>query len=249
MENKTLLQKIRSVKYCLMAHPHNEPDSEFADRIDDLQEIEDSLESPPTIQTVDEAAETEDVNLLKRRLEFYRNETSKIRDYVFDDANKCGYPTQSIFEAITDKIDALKAEIAEHQARQPARKTLDEVKDEVANDYSCESFDQLLWRMADGEDMDGYKNILDEVAELYAQAKAVGPQQGWVDVKTFQKLLELERVGYTNCGTCSNCNGYSCSLVSFPDLLKALGIEMKYLSWFNNPNRDKLPEPPTQTNN
>lgn len=47
---------------------------------------------------------------LKRKLEFYRNETAKIRDYVFDDSNKCGYPNQSIFEAITDKIDSLKAE-------------------------------------------------------------------------------------------------------------------------------------------
>ena len=65
----------------------------------------------------DEVVETEDVNLLKRRLEFYRSETAKIRDYVFDDANKCGYPTQSIFEAITDKIDALKAELYASQAK------------------------------------------------------------------------------------------------------------------------------------
>lgn len=77
--------------------------------------------SPPPL-SVDEAA-IEDVNLLKRRLEFYRSETAKIRDYVFDDANKCGYPTQSIFEAITDKIDALRAEIADYQARQQPRLT------------------------------------------------------------------------------------------------------------------------------
>ncbi|HLG26240.1 MAG TPA: hypothetical protein VI423_00475, partial [Paenisporosarcina sp.] len=111
---------------------NHERDKEFFSRINVANERDKFIElmgipSTPPIQTVEEAAETEDVNLLKRRLEFYRNETAKIRDYVFDDANKCGYPTQSIFEAITDKIDALKAEIAEHQARQqPVRKTLDE---------------------------------------------------------------------------------------------------------------------------
>ena len=43
MENKTMLQKIRSVKLCLMAHPDNEPNSEFEDRISDLEEIENEL--------------------------------------------------------------------------------------------------------------------------------------------------------------------------------------------------------------
>ena len=43
MENKTMLQKIRSVKLCLMAHPDNEPNSEFQDRISDLEEIENDL--------------------------------------------------------------------------------------------------------------------------------------------------------------------------------------------------------------
>ena len=33
------LQKLKSVKLCLEAHPDNEPDSEFADRIDDLSEL------------------------------------------------------------------------------------------------------------------------------------------------------------------------------------------------------------------
>lgn len=43
-ENKQILQKLRSIRLCLMAHPHNEPDSEFADRIDDLNEIIEKLE-------------------------------------------------------------------------------------------------------------------------------------------------------------------------------------------------------------
>ena len=38
-----MLQKIRSVKLCLMAHPDNEPNSEFEDRISDLEEIEKEL--------------------------------------------------------------------------------------------------------------------------------------------------------------------------------------------------------------
>jgi hypothetical protein len=38
-----ILNKIKSVKLCLMAHPDNETDSEFADRISDLEEIENEL--------------------------------------------------------------------------------------------------------------------------------------------------------------------------------------------------------------
>ena len=38
-----ILEKIKSVKLCLMAHPDNELDSEFEDRISDLQEIENEL--------------------------------------------------------------------------------------------------------------------------------------------------------------------------------------------------------------
>jgi hypothetical protein len=47
MKNIEIIQKIKSVKYCLMAHPHNEEHSEFADRIEDLQEIEDFLSKEP----------------------------------------------------------------------------------------------------------------------------------------------------------------------------------------------------------
>jgi hypothetical protein len=39
MDNQKIITKLNSVKTCLMAHPHNEPHSEFADRIDDLMEI------------------------------------------------------------------------------------------------------------------------------------------------------------------------------------------------------------------
>ena len=39
----TILEKIKSVKLCLMAHPDNEVDSEFEDRISDLEEIENEL--------------------------------------------------------------------------------------------------------------------------------------------------------------------------------------------------------------
>lgn len=36
---KTILGKLNSIRLCLSAHPDNEPDSEFADRISDLQEL------------------------------------------------------------------------------------------------------------------------------------------------------------------------------------------------------------------
>jgi hypothetical protein len=38
-----LLNKIKSVKLCLIAHPDNEKDSEFEDRISDLEHIEKAL--------------------------------------------------------------------------------------------------------------------------------------------------------------------------------------------------------------
>lgn len=39
MEKLKRLNKLNSVLLCLMAHPDNEPDSEFADRIYDLEEL------------------------------------------------------------------------------------------------------------------------------------------------------------------------------------------------------------------
>ncbi len=38
------LKKIKSIKLCLMAHPDNQINSEFADRITDLEDIESQLE-------------------------------------------------------------------------------------------------------------------------------------------------------------------------------------------------------------
>ena len=46
MDIKEILDTIKSVKLCLMAHPDNEEGSEFADRIDDLENIEVKLGSP-----------------------------------------------------------------------------------------------------------------------------------------------------------------------------------------------------------
>lgn len=43
MTNIEMLQKIRSVLLCLIAHPDNEENSEFQDRISDLEEIEEFL--------------------------------------------------------------------------------------------------------------------------------------------------------------------------------------------------------------
>ncbi|MBW7838598.1 MAG: hypothetical protein H3C36_02935 [Chitinophagaceae bacterium] len=40
-----LLSKLRSIQLCLMAHPDNEPDSEFADRISDLEDLPKEIEN------------------------------------------------------------------------------------------------------------------------------------------------------------------------------------------------------------
>lgn len=46
MENKEqILTKLKSLWLCMSAHPDNEPDSEFADRISDLEEIIELLQS------------------------------------------------------------------------------------------------------------------------------------------------------------------------------------------------------------
>lgn len=43
MEKKRMIQIVRSVKWTLMAHPDNEENSEFADRISSLEELEQAL--------------------------------------------------------------------------------------------------------------------------------------------------------------------------------------------------------------
>lgn len=39
MDKAKILKKINSVKLCMMAHPDNEPFSEFEDRLCDLEDI------------------------------------------------------------------------------------------------------------------------------------------------------------------------------------------------------------------
>jgi len=52
------LKKLNSIKLCLMAHPDNESDSEFEDRINDCDEIIDSLTSIelPSDEDIDKQA-------------------------------------------------------------------------------------------------------------------------------------------------------------------------------------------------
>lgn len=45
MEKHKKLEKLNSLLLCLSAHPDNEPDSEFADRISDLEELIESEKS------------------------------------------------------------------------------------------------------------------------------------------------------------------------------------------------------------
>jgi hypothetical protein len=48
-----ILQKLRSIELCLTAHPDNEPDSEFADRISDLQELQSEIPNYADQQSVE----------------------------------------------------------------------------------------------------------------------------------------------------------------------------------------------------
>ena len=43
MTNEQIGTKLNSIKLCLQAHPDNQPDSEFEDRISDIEDIEQQL--------------------------------------------------------------------------------------------------------------------------------------------------------------------------------------------------------------
>ena len=49
MTKEEMKAKVRSVTLCMLAHPDNEPDSEFADRISDLTEIFEALTIPVVV--------------------------------------------------------------------------------------------------------------------------------------------------------------------------------------------------------
>lgn len=218
-----------------MAHPHNEPDSEFADRIDDLQEIEDSLESPPTIQTVDEKTKADykkQINELQSALAHQRHLNNAMakglmpkelkaehqarqqpapKDWgeaewalVPESVQKAigllsflkleiDYLPEDIHERINQVIHSLECENTWDARQQPVRKTLDEVKDEVARKYGYDSWEQLLdthLDLYDKCDSDAkiavcgsLDKILDDCHSSLDQTKAVEPQQGWVSIK------------------------------------------------------------------
>ena len=71
MDNKEMSTKINSVRLCMMAHPDNQPDSEFSDRIDDLVEIQNQLKT----QDQPEPKES-DKSIIKSFARWYNNHTT-----------------------------------------------------------------------------------------------------------------------------------------------------------------------------
>jgi hypothetical protein len=67
------LKKIKSIKLCLMAHPDNQINSEFADRISDLEDIEFELEKEQKMNAVD----IEKLNQLISRTDMSGNDKVK----------------------------------------------------------------------------------------------------------------------------------------------------------------------------
>lgn len=51
MEKQLKITKLNSVLLCLQAHPDNEPNSEFVDRISDIEEIIHSVKQEPNVMT------------------------------------------------------------------------------------------------------------------------------------------------------------------------------------------------------
>ena len=72
-----LLDKIKSVKLCLMAHPDNEKDSEFEDRISDLEYIEKALSKyDEMLELLTYLSET------MREFDGWRDEYNKIKKLI-----------------------------------------------------------------------------------------------------------------------------------------------------------------------
>ena len=72
-----LLDKIKSVKLCLMAHPDNEKDSEFEDRISDLEDIEKALSKyDEMLELLTYLSET------MREFDGWRDEFNKIKKLI-----------------------------------------------------------------------------------------------------------------------------------------------------------------------
>ena len=76
MTKEEMKAKVRSVTLCMLAHPDNEPDSEFADRISDLTEIFEAL----TIPSVDSRRELLIATL--HGWKDYNDQGISIEDYV-----------------------------------------------------------------------------------------------------------------------------------------------------------------------
>lgn len=90
----TINQKLRSVELCLSAHPHNEPDSEFADRISDLQEIQ------PQISEF-----LKQRNDMREKLQFFLDSKDEILR-ALDFANEMADDYRFLFEGLEDLIES-----------------------------------------------------------------------------------------------------------------------------------------------
>ena len=78
------LKKLNSIKLCLMAHPDNEPDSEFADRINDCENIIQAL-TPIELPTRDMADVASLTNSAESKIDFINGfiwTCSRIREQI-----------------------------------------------------------------------------------------------------------------------------------------------------------------------
>ena len=70
MNNDEILKRVKSTILCLMAHPDNEPNSEFADRIDDLIDIRDELSERQPSTAANNNTDTKQLIIADVRLSF-----------------------------------------------------------------------------------------------------------------------------------------------------------------------------------
>ena len=91
MTKKEIVSKLRSIKLSLTAHPDNEPNSEFADRIDSLDEIIDELSAQ--IQEEKSKESNPDVS-------WDLKNADSLKEYIFDDLIGVHKNAKEIDEAI-----------------------------------------------------------------------------------------------------------------------------------------------------
>jgi hypothetical protein len=74
------------------------------------KEKQEIIDASPVSDAVDKSPEQGEMELLRKKIEFYREQTDNVRQLVFN-SQEIGEPCQPLYDAICDKINSQKSEI------------------------------------------------------------------------------------------------------------------------------------------